>query len=418
MLEEQKRKRMERDEEIYRYMVLNSVLLYGGYEEAVWRLTAKWQVELAFSLDRFWFCLFGLKKTIYYEVYGKGPDEYTDIFTQFRCLVEELVKDRGYRADAFMVFEGDLKQLALIFSPGEAPLCTPEELAEEINAIGQKLYETEIFKGDTRYCNVTALSQELHGFEGIREGYLQTRKLNDLSFFRMEPGVLTGPRVEELRNGADYRVVIGECRRLEQALDQGDAGLCRRRLESLFLKTVKGSCRWTLLRDALSYCKHMLELRCTARGLEGVDLEKLCDPAGYLRIEECAQALWPVLEKLCILVGEQGPYQDLMLRAVYYIKLHYAEDLSLTDVARYANVNPNYLSGTFQKEMGLSVREFITNERVGAAKKLLEESALRVSDISEEVGVHDVKYFGRLFKKTVGMTPGEYREKRRGNGRM
>ena len=155
----------------------------------------------------------------------------------------------------------------------------------------------------------------------------------------------------------------------------------------------------------------MLEMRCTARGLEGVDLERLCDPKSYLRIEECVEALWPVVERLCILIGEQGPYQDLMLRAIYYIKLHYAEDIALTDVAHYANVNPNYLSGSFQKEMGLSVREFITRERVNAAKKLLEEENLRIADIAEAVGVHDVKYFSRLFKKAVGLTPGEYREK-------
>ena len=67
-----------------------------------------------------------------------------------------------------------------------------------------------------------------------------------------------------------------------------------------------------------------------------------------------------VLERLCALVREQGPYQELMLRAVYYIKLHYAEDLALPDVARYANVNPNYLSGAFQREMGVSLREYIT----------------------------------------------------------
>lgn len=414
MPEEQKKKPVERDKDVYCDMVLNTVLLYGGYEEAVWRLTAKWQVELAFSLDRFWFCLFGLKKTIYYEVYGKGPEEYTDIYTHVRRLVEELVEKQGYRANAFMVYEGDLKQCALVFSQGEAPQCTPDELAEKVNALGQEIYEKEIFRGDTRYCNVTALSGELHGYAGIREGYLQARRLNDLSFFYMEPGVLTEERVARLRNGVDYRVVMGECRKLEQALDQGEAGLCRKRLERLFLKTVKGSWQWTLLRDALSYCKHMLELRCTVWGLEGVDLEGLCDPGGYLRIEECVGALWPVLEKLCGLVREQGPCQELILRAVYYIKLHYVQDIALTDVARYADMNPNYLSVAFQREMGLSVREYITRERMEAAKALLERGELRVSDVAERVGVHDVKYFSRLFKRAAGMTAGEYREKTKG----
>lgn len=157
----------------------------------------------------------------------------------------------------------------------------------------------------------------------------------------------------------------------------------------------------------------MLELRCTARELEGVDLKQLCSPENYLRIEECAEALWSVLRQLCRLIEEQGTYQDLMLRAVYYIKLHYSEDISLSDVAIYANVNPNYLSGSFQKEMGVSIREFITGERMKAAKQLLVEGGLRVCDVAEAVGIHDVKYFSRLFKKAEGITPGEYRERQR-----
>ncbi len=352
-----------------------------------------------------------MPKSIYYGVYGWEPNEYLMIYDCWRLQVEDLVEHNGYQANVFMIFEGDAKQMAMLFSPGFHPQYTPEELAEEINAIGQKIYEKEIFKGDTRYCNVTALSEEMHGYTGIREGYLQTRKLNDLSFFHMEPGVLTVDRVAQCRNGADYRIIIGECHQLQEALDEGDASLCKKRLEGLFLKTVKGSFRWTLLQDALSYCKHMLELRCTVRGLEAIDLERLCQAESYLKIEECVEALWPVMERLCALAREQGPYQELMLRAVYYIKLHYAEDLALTDVARYANVNPNYLSGAFQKEMGVSLREYITGERMKAAKVLLEQGELRVSDVAERVGVHDVKYFSRLFKRAVGMTPGEYKLK-------
>lgn len=376
-----------------------------------------WGVRLFLSLDRFWFCLSGLKKSIYYGVYGWEAEEYLrEIYDPWRLRVEDWIGEMGYRANVFMVMEEDAKQMAVIFSPGEEPGCTPEELADRINALGQEIYEERLFRGTSPYCNVTALSEELHGYAGIREGFLQARKVNDLAFFRMEPGVLTREKVVRLRNGADYRIVMGECSHLKQALDEGDGDRCRRRLDSLFLQTVKGACRWTLLRDALSYCKHMLELRCTARGLGEIDLEALCDPDSYLRIEECVEALWPVLERLCTLVREQGPYQELMLQAVYYIKLHYAGDIALTDIAHYANVHPSYLSNAFQKEMGLSLREYITRERMEAAKALLAKGELRVQDVAEQVGVHDVKYFSRLFKKAVGMTPGEYREKSQKRG--
>lgn len=278
------------DAGVFYSMALNECLL-STPEMGMRRNLALWGIELAFSIERFWFCLSGLKKSVYYGVYGREPEGYMELYERWRLMVKKALAEKGYRGDVFMVLENDAKQIAAIFSPGEAPQCTPQKLAEEVNALGQAIYEEELFKGDTRYCNVTALSGEQHGYTGIRAGFLQTRKLNDLSFFHMEPEVLTADRVARMRNGADYRIVTGECHQLQQALDAGDTGLCRRRLETLFLHTVKGSCRWTLLRDALSYCKHMLELRCTARGLEGIDLESLCDPESYLKIEECVEAL-------------------------------------------------------------------------------------------------------------------------------
>ena len=396
-------------------MVLNQCLYSGPEKDIVARLKRNGD-KLHISLRQFWFCLTGIKKSVFFGKYKKSPEEYAEVFDQYRLQVEKLMEEDGCQANVFMLMEGDVKQMAILFSLGPHPQCTPQKLAEEVSAIGQKIYEEEIFQGNPRYCNVTALSGELHGYTGIREGYLQARRLNDLGFFRMEPGVVTERWVQEHQNEADYREVIFQCRRLQQALDEGDAALCRKRLDTLLLKTVKGSFRWTLLRDALSYCKHMLELRCTARGLEGVDLERLCEPESYLRIEECAQALWPVLEGLCVLTGEQGSYSELILQAIYYIKLHYTRDLSRTDVAEYARVNQGYLSSTFQQEMGLSLREYITAQRMEAAKNLLAEGDLRVQDVAEGVGIHDLKYFSRLFKKTTGMTPGEYKLKMQGNG--
>lgn len=397
------------------YKTVLNECLHSNPEGPMRQLMEAYQIDFLFHMDQFWFCLSGLKKTIYRGVYGWKAEDYLEIHNHLQIEAKNAVEQNGYVGNVIMVLEGDAKQTAVLFSPGENPKCTPQELAAEINDLGQRMYEEKVFKGDTRYCNVTALSEELHGYTGIREGFLQTRKLNDLSFFRMEPTVFTSDWVAKHRNGADYRIVIGECHKLEEALDRGDTGLCRKRLEDLFLQTVKKAYRWTLLHDAMSYCKHMLELRCTARGVTGVDLERLCEVESYLKIEECVEALWPVLERLCRLVREQGPYQDLMLRAVYYIKLHYAEDIALPDVAAYANVNPNYLSGTFQREMGVSLREYITGERMEAAKALLTDGELRVSDVAERVGVHDVKYFSRLFKKAAGCTPGEYREKSRGD---
>lgn len=367
------------------------------------------RVELSFSLDRFWFCLTGLKKDVYYDVYGLEAGDYLEIFDRFRVLAQSAVAANGYRADIFMVMEEDVKQMAVLFSAAGETACSPEELAGQIDALGQQVYERDLFGGDCRYRNVTALSPPLSGFAAIREGYLLTRRLNDLSFFRMDGGVITAERVEAQRSAADYQTVMEGCVRLCRALDEGDRTECRAALEDLFLKLLRGSYSVSLLRDTLSYCKHMLQVRCTARGLmDQVDLERLCDAGRYLRIEECVQALWKTLDTVGAAIERQGRFSRAVLNAVYYIRIHCAEDLSLPDIAAYAGVSPNYLSGIFRENTGFSVRDFITMVRIEKSKALLSGGA-RVAEAAEAVGFYDAKYFNRVFKKHTGVSPARYR---------
>lgn len=368
------------------------------------------QTEFVISLDRFWFCLTGLKKNIYHGVYGWNVEDYMELFDFYKNSAESVIRDMGYRTNIFMLLEGDVKQMAILFSPKASPLCTPEELAEKIVLLGQRIYQKEMFHGDSRYCNVAALSGELHGFRGIREGFLQTRQLNDLSYFHMEPVVLTSDRIARLRSQEDYPSVIEACGRLCQAMDYGRTGECRLLLEQLFLVRLKHSYSWPLLQNALSYCRYALQVRRTARGLVPADLDQLYQAGSFLRIEECMEALWTPVKEVCEAADREGVRSEFVQRALYYIKLHYMEDISRTEIARYVNVASSYLSTIFHEETGLSIREYISRERIEAAKRMLSHGKARVSDISEAVGIHDTKYFTQMFKKATGMTPAQYRQ--------
>ena len=369
------------------------------------------KVELAFDLDRYWFCLTGLKKDIYFKVYGYGADDYIEIYDGLRRVLAAETARRGWNADIFMAMKEDEKQIAVLMSPGVEADCGPEELAERLGNLVQREYEKIIFKGDDRYCNVTALSGELRGFEDIRDGYLQARALNDLSFFRMKPEVLTAAEVSRSQNGADYPAVMEGCYQVTEAVDEGDGEQAEKRLNSLFLDLLRGSYSIPLCRDALSYFKNMLQVRLTVfGGLPGVDLEALCDVERYLKIEECAQSLSPVLMGLCAGAKERGPCTRPVIQAMYYLKTHYARDISIQDAARYVNMNPNYLSGLFRENTGLSLRDYLIKTRVEEARRLLAEPGARVTDVAAAVGFYDAKYFTRVFKKLTGVSPARYRE--------
>lgn len=88
---------------------------------------------------------------------------------------------------------------------------------------------------------------------------------------------------------------------------------------------------------------------------------------------------------------------------------HYRQDLSLDSFAYEYGINPYVLSKWFKKITGMNFIDYLTNLRLDKSKQFLTESHLKIQEIAEQVG-YQPSYFIRLFKKHVGMTPGQYRE--------
>ncbi|GGF97999.1 hypothetical protein GCM10010912_48400 [Paenibacillus albidus] len=95
-----------------------------------------------------------------------------------------------------------------------------------------------------------------------------------------------------------------------------------------------------------------------------------------------------------------------------YIKLHLADDLSLTRIAQKVSLNPSYLSRWYKKTTGKSLSDYIAEKRLELSKELLLSTALKMHEISSRLGFSDQHYFFRFFKKTAGCTPQEFREQR------
>ena len=100
----------------------------------------------------------------------------------------------------------------------------------------------------------------------------------------------------------------------------------------------------------------------------------------------------------------------IVRKTVLMIDSDLSSDLSLSTLASAQNVSSGYLSTIFKKETGKTVSEYIRDKRIKAAQKLLSTTHLQVQTIALHCGIMDVQYFTKLFKKTTGMTPKEYRE--------
>ncbi|MBQ9865524.1 MAG: response regulator [Lachnospiraceae bacterium] len=105
-------------------------------------------------------------------------------------------------------------------------------------------------------------------------------------------------------------------------------------------------------------------------------------------------------------------YREVICSVIEYIEEHYAEeDLSLSKAAEHIGLSPNHLSAVFKEETGRSFTKYLTDHRIKTAKKLLDTSKKRSSEIAELVGYPDPHYFSSVFKKQTGMTPSQYRDK-------
>lgn len=92
-----------------------------------------------------------------------------------------------------------------------------------------------------------------------------------------------------------------------------------------------------------------------------------------------------------------------------YIDAHLADDLSVSALCERFFVSRNSLYKCFHAHYGVTVNEYITQERLARAKKLLAETNKNLGGICEAVGVQNESYFCRLFKKHSGLSPTAYR---------
>ena len=93
-----------------------------------------------------------------------------------------------------------------------------------------------------------------------------------------------------------------------------------------------------------------------------------------------------------------------------YISEHFAEHLSLSDLAEQFFVEASYLSRKFSQKYGETITAYITRCRMDRAKELMKEPQNKLEVISLTVGYDDYNYFSRVFRRFEGTSPSEFRK--------
>lgn len=93
-----------------------------------------------------------------------------------------------------------------------------------------------------------------------------------------------------------------------------------------------------------------------------------------------------------------------------YLDEHYSEPLSLGQISGALNISPSYLSHIFKQEYGEAPMQYLYKRRIGEAQTMLIDTRMPIAEIAEQLNYGSVNHFNAVFKKYVGMTPGQYRK--------
>lgn len=155
----------------------------------------------------------------------------------------------------------------------------------------------------------------------------------------------------------------------------------------------------------------------TARGLmKNKDIEALYE---YLLSNMLKTGIREIFlndyRKMIDMVADDGERNDLtdngmILNVIEFIRQNYDKDISLSDAAGLVGITPEYLSKLFTKEMGINFSTFLGEFRVSIAKKLLAADNYKIHEVANMVGYKDTKYFNKVFRSIMGMSPSDYRK--------
>jgi two-component system response regulator YesN len=132
--------------------------------------------------------------------------------------------------------------------------------------------------------------------------------------------------------------------------------------------------------------------------------------------KEASDFLTAALKKFCDYAVElrEGGRRETYEKVKAYIDRKYFENISLFNMAGFAQTTPEYLNALFTKHAGLSIYEYTLKTRMERAKQLMRETDLDDEGVAVNVGYDDVKHFRSVFKQREGILPAQYRNSRRG----
>lgn len=156
-----------------------------------------------------------------------------------------------------------------------------------------------------------------------------------------------------------------------------------------------------------NYLSEKIAFRIATYKLTKVDEhENWKEAAQYLK--QMSQAVFDLLNE-----DENVMTNKALERVQRQIAEHPESDLSLTKLADIGGFNASYLSRLFKQKYGIALTDYVCQKRIERAKNLLTQTELQIQEVARRAGYLSSHSFARTFRNVTGMSPAEYRERKK-----
>lgn len=380
-------------------------IIYGADRRLMEDENINLRMEVQACLDDCYLLVTGMKRW-QFDLLPQGQYRYFDRAPAMSEAVYKILDTCGYQGD--YTYMDPTQEICVLFSekPDRKEPLEVEKTAEQIQDCLYKILMENI--PEEQLCCYTALAEPVSAYEELPVRFRQASMLHELSWFDMQPMVMTEEKLKQIRIPYSFQDASEALKILERMLEQGEPG--EEVLEALFRERIKKSYDFALCEDVLSGLKRIFWEFYQSYGMPGEFPREIFERKSFIKLED-------VYDKILLLWRDyHGWIQNsrkcmsyITRNAVLYMRNHFDKGITARDVADFVHVSPSHLSHTFNREMHQSIPAFLVACRIQEGKRLLRETDLRIGEVAEQVGISNVSYFLKIFKQYEGMTPQEFR---------
>ncbi|MFD0673009.1 response regulator [Cohnella sp. GCM10027633] len=363
--------------------------------------------RLGVNLEEPYFASFAIKldkQSVDGERYRNSDPSLFQLY--IRQFVQEMIDNRG---KGFCFVYSDSEVAALINLPD--PDRSRGKLSELAESIGRQI------KSLSNLTVTIGVGRCVKSFENVPESFNEARIA---LLYRL---VVGGDKVLEYEKLVTNVQVASGLKKwtweaLEQAINAGKTD----EIDGLVETVVSDLCDKATTPETVhqQICKLLLHYYELSEDL-GITKDWLgTDDIRALILEACAVSSQDELIDYCrkvfgdltasIASGRQSLERDPIQKAIRYVERHYAEQISLKDIADHVFLNTAYFSTLFKQKTGTAFVEYLSGIRLEEAKRRLTMTDEKITNIAELTGFANIRHFNRVFKNDAGMTPKDYRD--------